>query len=235
MDERQKELLRHIVEAHIKTADPVGSAFIAERCLTDVSGPTVRNWMQELEREGMITHPHTSAGRVPTEAGYRFYIEYLLPSCAVSARRQKELALAGEGVRHAPDNASEDAVKAIAKKGAEFSGEAVVVGFAPNNVYYTGLSNIFGKPEFTSHDRVVGISSVIDHLDEVMSDIGSQLDDDISVLLGSDNPFGDECGSVLTLAARGMVIGMLGPMRMDYGQNIALLKHIKELLSSPRA
>ncbi len=224
MDERQKELLRHIIESHVKTALPVGSAFIAERCLKDVSGPTVRNWMQELEREGLITHPHTSAGRIPTEAGYRLYLQEMLLERPLSPKHQKALSEARNGT-------SVDGIKAIAKKSAELSGEAVVVGFAPNNVFYTGLSNIFAKPEFTNHDSVVGISRIIDHLDEVMSDIGTMLDDDISVLLGSDNPFGDECASVLTLAQGGMVIGMLGPMRMDYGQNIAFLKHIKTLLS----
>ncbi|MBI2050767.1 MAG: hypothetical protein HYT31_03085 [Parcubacteria group bacterium] len=224
MDERQKELLRHIIESHVKTALPVGSAFIAEHCFKDVSGPTVRNWMQELEREGFITHPHTSAGRIPTEAGYRLYIQQMLPERALSPKHQKALS-------EAWGSTSVDGIKAVAKKGAELSGEAVVVGFNPNNVFYTGLSNIFAKPEFTDHDSVVGISRIIDHLDEVMSGIGAMLDDDISVLLGSDNPFGDECASVLTLARGGMVIGMLGPMRMDYGRNIAFLKHIKTLLS----
>ncbi|MEK7189080.1 MAG: hypothetical protein AAB671_01060 [Patescibacteria group bacterium] len=224
MDERKQTLLRHIIEAHIKTAQPVGSSYIAEQFLTDVSGPTVRNWMQELEREGLITHPHTSAGRIPTEAGYRLYIQEMLPERPLSSKHQKALSEARNGK-------SVDGVKAVAKKGAELSGEAVVVGFSPNNVYYTGLSNIFAKPEFASHSSVVGISRIIDHLDEVMATISDTLDDDISVLLGSDNPFGDECASVLTIASKGMVIGMLGPMRMDYGANIAYLKHIKTLLS----
>ncbi|MBI2636667.1 MAG: hypothetical protein HYW81_00525 [Parcubacteria group bacterium] len=223
MDERKQKLLQHIIEAHIKTAQPVGSSLIVEEYLTDVSGPTVRNWMQELEREGFITHPHTSAGRVPTEAGYRIYIEQMLPERPLSSRHQKALSEARNGT-------SVDGIKAIAKKSAELSGEAVVVGFSPNNVYYTGLSNIFAKPEFSTHDSVVGISRIIDHLDEVMSGIGARLDGDISVLLGSDNPFGSECGSVLTLGRGGMVFGFIGPMRMDYGANIAFLKHIKSLL-----
>lgn len=223
MEERQKELLRHIIESHVLTALPVGSAFIAEHCLLDVSGPTVRNWMQELERQGLITHPHTSAGRIPTEAGYRLYIQEMLPSRPLSAKHQRAL-------QEVPHNKSIDGIKAVAKKSAELSGEAMVVGFSPNNVYYTGLSNIFAKPEFTDHDSVVGISRIIDHLDEVMAHISDSLDDDISVLLGSDNPFGDECATVLTITRSGVVIGMLGPMRMDYGANIAFLKHIKNLL-----
>lgn len=225
MDSRQQELLKHIVEAYIKTAQPVGSSFIAEHHLKDVSGPTVRNWMQELEREGFITHPHTSAGRIPTEAGYRFYIQNMLSERPVSVRHQKALVEASGGK-------SVDAVKAVAKKSAELSGEAIVVGFASNDVYYAGLSNIFAKPEFTDHESVVEISSIIDHLDEVMSGISGRLDDDISVLLGSDSPFGDECASILALTANGMVFGILGPVRMDYAANIAFMKYIKQLLNT---
>ena len=66
---RKQQLLKYIIEAHIKTASPVGSGLISEKYMKDVSSPTVRNEMQELEREGLIMQPHTSAGRIPTEAG----------------------------------------------------------------------------------------------------------------------------------------------------------------------
>jgi len=228
MDERKQKLLAHIIEAHVKTAQPVGSNLISSSYMKDVSGPTVRNEMQELERSGYITHPHTSAGRIPTEAGYRLYLENMLAVRDLAEKHQKEFTAICRSEKD-----SETKVKTIAKKAAQLSGDAVVVGFSPNNVYYTGLSNIFGKPEFARHEKVVSISSVIDHLDEVMSQISARLDDDISVLLGSDNPFGDECGSVLATAKinSGMgVVGILGPMRMDYAKNIAFVKYIKKLL-----
>ena len=75
---RQREILRRVVEEYVATGQPVGSKTLVERAGLDVSSSTVRNELAELESIGLLTHPHTSAGRVPTEAGYRFYADELL-------------------------------------------------------------------------------------------------------------------------------------------------------------
>ena len=78
LSERQREILRRVVEEFVATGQPVGSKSLVERGGMAVSASTVRNELQELETFGLLTHPHTSAGRVPTEAGYRFYADELL-------------------------------------------------------------------------------------------------------------------------------------------------------------
>src|SRR6187200_2605927 len=78
LTDRQRSLLRGLVEQHIATGQPVGSKTLVERTGVPVSSSTVRAELAELERLGLLTHPHTSAGRVPTEAGYRFYADSLL-------------------------------------------------------------------------------------------------------------------------------------------------------------
>jgi heat-inducible transcriptional repressor len=75
---RQREVLRRVVEEYVATGQPVGSKTLVERAGMAVSPSTVRNELAELESLGLLTHPHTSAGRVPTEAGYRFYAAQLL-------------------------------------------------------------------------------------------------------------------------------------------------------------
>jgi heat-inducible transcriptional repressor len=75
---RQRMILRGVVEAYIASRQPVGSRTLVERTGLDVSTSTVRNELAELERRGLLTHPHTSAGRVPTERGYRYYADRLL-------------------------------------------------------------------------------------------------------------------------------------------------------------
>src|SRR3954453_16011405 len=75
---RQRDLLCHVVEEYVTTGQPVGSKTLVERAGLGVSPSTVRNELSELERLGLLTHPHTSAGRVPTEAGYRLYVAPLL-------------------------------------------------------------------------------------------------------------------------------------------------------------
>jgi len=78
VSERQLEILARVVEEYVATSTPVGSRMLVERAGFDVSSSTVRAELAELERLGLLTHPHTSAGRVPTEAGYRVYVDGLL-------------------------------------------------------------------------------------------------------------------------------------------------------------
>lgn len=78
LDERQQQVLATVVEAHLDSGRPVGSRAIADRAEVEWSSSTVRAELAALEREGYLTHPHTSAGRVPTDYGYRFYVDSLL-------------------------------------------------------------------------------------------------------------------------------------------------------------
>ncbi len=78
LSERQQEILRRMVEEFVATGEPVGSKTLVERADLRVSASTVRAELAELESLGLLTHPHTSAGRVPTELGYRYYADELL-------------------------------------------------------------------------------------------------------------------------------------------------------------
>src|SRR6188472_1966955 len=75
---RQREILRGVVEEYVATGEPVGSKTLVERAELEVSPSTVRNELAELEALGLLTHPHTSAGRIPTASGYRFYAAEVL-------------------------------------------------------------------------------------------------------------------------------------------------------------
>src|SRR3712207_5968695 len=78
LDERKTAILRAIVQEYIATAQPVGSTHIAHAPGVRVSPATVRNEMAMLEQEGYLVQPHTSAGRIPTDKGYRFYVDHLV-------------------------------------------------------------------------------------------------------------------------------------------------------------
>src|SRR4029077_14544243 len=78
LSERQRGILIRVVEEYVATGQPVGSKNLVERAGMRVSSATVRNELAELERLGLLTHPHTSAGRVPTDRGYRYYVDRLL-------------------------------------------------------------------------------------------------------------------------------------------------------------
>lgn len=75
LDDRKAAILQAVVNEHIETGQPVGSAHVSEAAKLTVSSATVRNDMSALERDGYLTHPHTSAGRIPTDRGYRYFVD----------------------------------------------------------------------------------------------------------------------------------------------------------------
>src|SRR4030042_912335 len=90
LNEREKSILRYIIQQFILTASPVGSRNITKRYDLGISPATVRNIMSDLEESGFIDHPHTSAGRIPTDKGYRFYVDSLM-NVQIIDRNEKNL------------------------------------------------------------------------------------------------------------------------------------------------
>ena len=88
LDARKAEILKAVVEEYIETAQPVGSAAVVRATSLPVSTATVRNELHHLERDGYLDHPHTSAGRIPTDKGYRFFVDHLTPALP-SPQRQR--------------------------------------------------------------------------------------------------------------------------------------------------
>jgi heat-inducible transcriptional repressor len=89
LDARKSTILRRVISEHIQTGQPIGSAHVVRDGEIDVSAATVRSDMAALEREGYLTHPHTSAGRVPTDKGYRFFVDQLDASALDPAREEQ--------------------------------------------------------------------------------------------------------------------------------------------------
>lgn len=111
LDERSREVLRLLIQHHIQTGEPVGSETLASRMNRTLSPATIRNIMAELERQGLLDHPHTSAGRLPTDEGYRVYVDSLM---AKEALPRQELAAIDQALRsnegsptHVLENASQ--------------------------------------------------------------------------------------------------------------------------------
>ena len=225
MNDRHKILFQNIIKEYVATARPVSSSLLVEKYGLDVSPATVRNDMMELEEEGYLTHPHTSAGRIPTEEGYRFYIANFLTEKEPSTKEKKWLS-------ETESPSDEVFIKTTAKKLADLSSETVIVGFSQDNVYYTGIAHLFQKPEFAQLEVLYNFSEVVDHLDDMIPDIFEQLDNTFKVLIGEENPVSHECAMILSRIKTGeggeSIIGILGPMRMDYDRNIPRLHFIQQ-------
>lgn len=116
---------------------------------------------------------------------------------------------------------------------ADVSKNAVFWAFHKNNLYYTGVSNLFIQPEFKTSDVVCDISVIIDQMEEIIADSFDKFNIGENILIGSDNPFGNFLSTVLLKYKYNNqvgVVGLLGPIRMDYEKNLNLLKIIKEKL-----
>jgi len=225
MDKRKELILKTIIKEYIKTAAPIGSEGLVEKYNLDISSATVRNEMADLEEAGYIAQPHTSAGRIPTEKAYGFYLDNLSEKKLSEAEAKifKEVLIKKE----------EADFKQAAKLMAKISGNAIFWAFHKHNLYYTGISNLLHQPEFSQPDMVYDISGLIDRLDEIIGQIFSDLKFGPQIILGSKNPFSAHCSAVITKYRFGDnigLVGVLGPMRMNYEKNLALVKFINDIL-----
>jgi transcriptional regulator of heat shock response len=214
MEERLGQILGLVVDQAIQTGEPVGSLSLVEQYGLKVSPATIRNYFAELEGDGYIMQPHTSSGRMPTEKGYREYVAGLLKTKHLTKKESAELEVAAEQGQE--DNRR---IKALAKAAADLAQNAVVVGIGSSDSYYKDWN------------RVVSMSDILDRLDEVLAKLRHVKFSEPTTLIGSECPFGAMCSTIVTSAPQGCLIGVLGPMRMDYAQGITLMKKIQQLLS----
>lgn len=223
ISDRKKIILRTIIKEYIKNAQPVSSGQLVEKCKLGVSPATVRNDMVELEEEGYIVQPHTSAGRIPTELAYKLELEEL--NKEKNSLKESELSVLNN-LFSFEEAGSKQTAKAIA----ELSSSAVFWAFHKNDLYYTGLSNLFSQPEFKQSEIVYDVSVVIDHMEEIIDDMFERIGDGEQILIGSENPFGAFLSTVLVKYKKdkkSAIFGIIGPVRMDYAHNLALINYIK--------
>lgn len=229
MTDRQQQLLKAIIYQYIKIAEPISSEWLAEKFGFKISPATIRNEMVELTEKGFLFQPHISAGRIPTEKAYRYYIKNFLKKVGPG---QKVKSFFKKVKSRKLDEA---AVREIGKKVAELTGELTILAFDRDNFYYTGLSYLFIQPEFSQSDTIYDISQIVDHLDKVVDKIYDEISEETKILLGKENPFGDFCSAILTRLQlpwqkNYSIFGLLGPMRMDYNRNIALVEYVKQIV-----
>jgi heat-inducible transcriptional repressor len=215
MTDRQKHILSAIVEQYAEVASPVGSSLLAK--VFNVSSATVRAEMAELERLGFITQPHTSAGRVPTDKGYRFYVNNLVASTELSApERRGERALAA---RVQDGNVPERAIRNAVDTLVELTHNLGMATIG-DQLYMSGLSNLFGQPEFIHPAQVQQVARLLDNLEPWLREAAPN--QPLSVYIGAENPIGRSAGCSLIISkfnspySDRSYIGVLGPTRQSY-------------------
>ncbi len=230
LTERQKKILSAIVEQHAEVASPVGSSLLAKAF--GVSSATVRAEMAELERLGFIMQPHTSAGRVPTDKGYRTYVNSLSEKGTKEkiVENRSEHALMTR-VQHGgvPERVIRNAVDTLVELTHNLG--LATIG---EQLYMSGLTNLFGQPEFMNTGQVREVARLLDNLEPWLYEAAPN--EPLSVYIGSENPIGRSAGCSLIVSrfrssfSNQSYIGVLGPTRQNYRDVMKLVKRAGETL-----
>lgn len=233
MTDRQRQILHAIVEQYAEVASPVGSNLLAK--VFGVSSATIRAEMAELERLGYIAQPHTSAGRIPTDKGYRLYVNSLTergdldsPHSLTERRAEKMLA-----ARVTPGIVPERMIRNAVDTLVELTHNLGLATIG-NQLYMSGLSNLFGQPEFINSIQVRQVAQLLDNLEPWLREAAPNKP--LSVYIGQENPIGRSAGcSLIVSRFRGpfsdrSYIGVLGPTRQSYRDVMALVRRAGEEL-----
>jgi len=228
MTQRQEQILKAIVEQYAEVASPVGSSLLAK--VFNVSSATIRAEMAELERAGLIHQPHTSAGRVPTDKGYRYYVNALTEAPEEPAERRAERALAAR-VEHGgvPERMIRNAVDTLVELTHNLG--LATIG---NQLYISGLSNLFGQPEFMGGRQVQQVAGLLDNLEPWLREAAPN--EPLSVYIGQENPIGRTAGASLIISrfrspySDHSYIGVLGPTRQQYRDVMMLVRRAGQAL-----
>lgn len=234
LSERQVRLLRAIVQEYVKSAEPVGSEAIVEKYDLGVSPATVRNEMVTLSEEGYLEKPHTSAGRIPTHLGFRYFVKNLMEEKEIPVVSEVAIRQRLWPQRHDASALLQSAVQALAEETKNLS----VATTDEGSVYSAGTSYILRHPEFYDIDLTRTVLELIDEY-EALTTIFAKIpeEQEFAVLLGSE--FGWEslspCGLVLCRVnlprGRRGHLGILGPARLDYSENIPMVRFLSRLVN----
>jgi len=229
MTTRQEKILRAVVEEYAEVASPVGSQILAK--LFGVSSATIRSEMAELEHLGFIKQPHTSAGRIPTDKGYRHYVNLTADTDtsgdSPSGGTRALTARIGEG--SVPERAIKNTVDTLVELTQNLG-----VATIGNQLYMSGLSNLFGQPEFINSSQVKEVAKLLDNLEPWLREAAPNKP--LSVYIGKENPIGRSAGCTLIISkfrspySDKSFIGVLGPTRQSYREVMSLVQNAGHML-----
>ncbi|MCL4366925.1 hypothetical protein M1563_02040 [Patescibacteria group bacterium] len=236
LTDRQRQLLKAIIETYVKTGEPVASEIIEKSCDLGVSPATIRNEMVKLTDLGFLKQPHVSAGRTPTSMGFRLYINELM--------KERELPIVDEvsirqqvfDQRAQFSQMVHAATKALAKKC-----NTLALSVNDDDIYYTGAAHMLDLPEFFDIDVTRFVLSLFDEYSLLEKIINlAQGNDPLHILFGEETgfdflrPTSFAFLNFETQHGNQGVIGVIGPDRLNFPVVIPYLRYIGEVLQEAR-
>ena len=249
MTPRQREILCQIIEEYAETAAPVGSVTMAK--LFHVSPATIRAEMAKLESLGLIAQPHTSAGRVPTDAGYRYYVNSLedeedywdddtdaayvaqMPEVRAIEEGRYERAAHAIERRVMSQSQADAAIRRAVDSLVELTGNLGLATIG-GQLYLSGISRLFTQPEFMDTRRVQAVAKLLDNLEPWLREAAPG--EPLNIFIGQENPIGKNSEVSLIISkfrspfSDRSYIGVLGPTRQNYARVMSLVKYTGNML-----
>ena len=232
--ERKERILAIVVSRYIKTVSPVGSQFITDEYKLDVSSATVRNILAELEEEGYLSHPHTSAGRVPTSLGYRYYVDHLMREIELLGEEKRRIEAECKRYHHQLELLMEKTSQALSDL-THYTSIISVDGWG-SKLILKGTSYVVDYAEQTDILKIQAILRMLDEKERLLKLINRDLGKRIEIYIGHEMALKemDGCSMAVSQFRKHGVSGriaVLGPTRMQYDRVVSALEYIAALLS----
>jgi transcriptional regulator of heat shock response len=231
---RQELILRLVVDAYLGSARPVASREIAGKPEVEWGASTVRAELAALEKAGYLTHPHTSAGRIPTDAGYRRYVDMLVASGTPGADTRVELEISR--LRREVDDAMRETTTELAQVT-----DLMALATAPphgETLYVHGIARLLSEAHFADLPRIDELMSALEGRADVLDMLRSALEErSVFCWIGEENPRPklrtvSVVGANYGLGHRNLgTVSVVGPLRMDYANAIASVRGAARELS----
>lgn len=229
--ERQEEILNRIVKEYIKLAQPISSQFLERKYDFGICPATIRIEMQKLTEKGFLYQPHTSAGRVPTDKGFRFFVNNLL---------EKEILEFGDifKIEEILEKEREDILKWVSdltKFLAEESSNLATFHLIERDLFWKeGWEEILKEPEFKKRDLISKFANFLRNFEKNIENL--KINSKIKIYIGRENPF-PRANDFSIISAKCFllnkeegIVSLLGPKRMAYDKNISLINSLTKLL-----
>ncbi len=233
LTKRQSAILGAIVKEYVDSAVPVGSKVLVEKYNFDLSSATMRNEMSELEDLGYLLTPHTSAGRVPTDKGYRYFVDSLMNYTNLARLEQQKMEKQLAKMRQDLDSLWESTADLLA----QMTDSVAITSGEPSKAFTTGISKILKQPEFSSVERACEMAEMFEELSRHIEELEpANSGNEVQVYIGNEHSLTKklDCAIVfsdfkLKSGKKGR-IAILGPARMKYGKNISIVSFLSKLL-----
>lgn len=236
MNGRQEKILSAIIEEYTQTAIPVGSQVLAEKYKFAVSPATIRNDMMALEKAGFLHQPHISSGRIPTDKGYRYFVEEVMKDKELSKDEQHKLQK--EFLKLKAQN--KRLTRTTAKLLSHLSGNLAVSGIIDKDEFSEfGIRELMEQPEFRELDDVCRLAEVLDFVDEKFDVLTKSIKEgETKIFIGNENPLNEiaNCSMIVspykTKSGEKGILALIGPKRMKYAKNKSLIEYMKKMLGA---